>query len=166
MNIYIIGMPLSGKTTIGKALAEQLKFNHIDLDDYIESTYNVSINNLFSSGNEKHFRDLEQQSLKTLLKEDNIVVSTGGGIVENLDNKRFMNGPIILLDMDMNVLKERQQQSYQRPLLKTLQLEDLYKRRKNKYYEFANKIIKGNNLKEIIKEITIFLTEEEYLWED
>lgn len=163
MNIYIIGMPLAGKTTVGKNLAKVLNLKHIDLDYYIEQTYNVEINNLFSTGNEQRFRSLEQEALKDLLKEDKLIISTGGGIVENLDNMRFMNGPIIFLDIDLAVLKERQQHSYQRPLLKTLQLDDLYKNRKNKYYKFASKIITNSDLNKIIKEITYFLKEEEYL---
>lgn len=163
MNIYIIGMPLSGKTTTAKKLAEKLQFNHLDLDDYIEQTYNVKINDLFNSGNEKTFRQLETKALKTILKASNNIVSTGGGIVVDENNLNYMEGPIILLDVSMDILKLRQNKSYERPLLQKMKLKDLYKQRKNKYYKFADKIIKSSNLEEIIEQIIAFLKEKRYL---
>lgn len=163
MNIYIIGMPLSGKTTTANKLNKLLNYQVIDLDNYIEETYNVNINNLFDSGNEQTFRDLETKALKEIKKLNNYIISTGGGIVLKESNKSLMDGPAILLDVSLEELNKRQAGSYTRPLLKDNKLADLYKVRKNMYYKFADIIIKSNDLDEVVNEIISKLKEEGYL---
>lgn len=159
MNIYIIGMPLSGKTTIGKDLAVKLNYNYVDLDDFIESAYNVNINTLFSEGNETYFRMLETKALKEFKEKRNIVIATGGGIVLKTENKDLMNGKVIYLNVDVEVLNQRKAKSYQRPLLQTESLLDLYLKRQEKYEIFADIIVDNENSSQTVQKIIELLIE-------
>lgn len=163
MKIYIIGMPFSGKTTTAKHLSERLNFSFIDLDQYIEDKYKVNINDLFNSNQDFKFRELETKSLKELTKVKNVVISTGGGIVLNKSNKMYMQGPVVLLDPKIEILKKRKLKSYARPLLAKTTIESLYKERKNKYYEFADKVTYSDDLEEIIDEIINYLNKKELI---
>jgi shikimate kinase len=80
MIVYLVGMPASGKTTIGKHLAKRLKYNFIDLDDYISAKEEISIAQLFQSKGEVYFREIESKYLKEVSQtKANTVVSLGGG---------------------------------------------------------------------------------------
>lgn len=164
MKIYLIGMPLSGKSTIGKLLANELNYKYIDLDDFIEKEYNVSIDELINCNQEAEFRSLETKALKTLLKTDKTVISTGGGIIEDKQNKDFMDGVIVFLNVNIEVLEKREKVSKQRPLLQTNTLLEIYNRRINKYYSFADIIIKEEKKELTIKTIIKSLKEAGYLW--
>lgn len=147
MRIYLIGMPGVGKSTIGEILSKKINYNYIDLDNYIEEKSMMFIDEIFSSYGEKYFRDLETNCLKEVSKLNNIVISCGGGIVENSDNKKIMNGYIIYLDSTLENIKKRiENQNIIRPLLEDNKLEYLYKRRIDKYNYFANDIIKNDNI--------------------
>lgn len=163
MRIYLIGMPLSGKSTIGKLLANELNYKHIDLDNYIESEFNVSIDELLNNNQEAQFRSLETKALMACLNTDKTVISTGGGIIEDKRNKDFMDGPIVFLNINIEVLEKRQKVSHKRPLLKTNNLLDVYKRRINKYYSFADIVVKEEQKDLILKEIIMRLKKEGYL---
>ena len=70
----------SGKTSIGKKLAEKLKYNFLDLDDYIEDKENMSVSDVFKEKGEIYFRNQESLHLKALLQsESNTILSVGGG---------------------------------------------------------------------------------------
>ncbi|MBQ3420901.1 MAG: AAA family ATPase, partial [Romboutsia sp.] len=86
MRIILIGFMGVGKTTIGKIIAKKLKLNFVDMDNYIEKREGKSISKIFEAYGEQHFRKLESESLKDLIKSDNIVISTGGGIVTTKEN--------------------------------------------------------------------------------
>ena len=81
MNIYLIGMPGSGKTTIGKLLADKLSKTFVDLDHKIERDALMFVDEIFEQYGEKMFRDLETKALEEVSTCDDLVVSTGGGIV-------------------------------------------------------------------------------------
>ena len=69
-----------GKTTVGKIISKITAKKFIDLDSYIESTYNLTISEIFSSKGEIYFRKIESDSLKLIMsKYDNIILSLGGG---------------------------------------------------------------------------------------
>lgn len=163
MKIYLIGMPLSGKSTVGIALADKLIFDFIDLDEYIEDTYNISIDETINSGNEDVFRALEKEALKDCLKLSNTVISTGGGIVVDQSNYDLMSGLIVFLDVSIEVLKKREKTSKQRPLLKDANaLVKTYEKRIDMYYSFADIIIKEIDI-ELITNTIIDLIEQEGL---
>ena len=80
MIIVLIGYMASGKTSIGKILADKLNYNFLDLDDFIEDKENMSVSHLFKEKGEIYFRKQESYYLKTLLKlENNTILSVGGG---------------------------------------------------------------------------------------
>ena len=74
MKYYLIGLPGSGKSTIGRELAHELKYKFIDTDKLIEGKYG-SISNIFKEHGEAYFRDVESEILKSLMCLDNVVIS-------------------------------------------------------------------------------------------
>ena len=89
MKIYLIGLPSSGKTTLGKSLANSLNSQFIDMDELIEKKDGRSIPEIFKNDGEDFFREVEKSVLKDLLGgSDNVVISTGGGaLLESLEGK-------------------------------------------------------------------------------
>lgn len=79
MNIIFLGMPMSGKTTIGRIVAEKLKFKFYDSDELIAEEQNVSIGAVIEKNGEKYFRTQEKRLIKNYLSIDSHVISIGGG---------------------------------------------------------------------------------------
>jgi len=78
--IFLMGMPGSGKTTVGKRLAKAMGYEFIDLDQYIEKRENCSINDIFRHQGETYFRTAETDAIKEVsLLKTKIIVSLGGG---------------------------------------------------------------------------------------
>ena len=151
MNIYLIGMPCSGKSTLGIKLAKELNYEFIDMDSYIEKEAGMFIDEMFELYGEKYFRSLETNVLLELSKKDNLVISTGGGIIKNKLHKEYMkNGKCIYLDVPIEILKERLEKSYERPLLKTKSFEELYNERKDLYDYFMDFKVDNTNLENAI----------------
>ena len=86
MRVILIGFMGVGKTSVGKRLAKKLNFDFIDTDYEIELVEKKSISKIFEQDGEKYFRKLENNLLKDLVKNDNIVISTGGGIITTKEN--------------------------------------------------------------------------------
>jgi shikimate kinase len=91
MKIFLIGFMGSGKTTIGKRLAEKLKYKFIDLDSLIELNEKLSIDEIFKQKGEKYFREIEHQELKKICNNENTVISVGGGTPCYYNNMEIMN---------------------------------------------------------------------------
>ena len=160
MRIYIIGMPGSGKTTIAKHLAKALDYTYIDLDAEIEKDALMYIEEIFEKYGEVKFRALETAALKAL-DVDNAVISCGGGIVTQKENKAHMDGLKLYLDTDLDVIKERLSHDYQRPLLRKTTLEQLFDERFLKYQDFADAIINNNyDIEQTVKVILNYLKHE------
>lgn len=121
MLIYLIGFMGSGKTTAGKKLARKLAYDFIDLDAFIESETQRSIDEYFNQFGEDKFRRTEQAVLRKTFGLKNTVVSTGGGapcFYGNIDeiNK---SGTSIYLKADIGLIISRLQgEKNQRPLIK------------------------------------------------
>jgi len=147
MNIYLIGMPGSGKTTLGKQLAFQLHRSFIDLDAIIETNALAFIDEIFALYGEKTFRKLEKEALIAYQDEVDLVIACGGGVILDQDNKKHMKGFIIYLDTDTNLLKERLKNDYQRPILTHKTIELLRFERESLYLDFADLVIKNNGQK-------------------
>lgn len=79
-NIVLIGMMGSGKTTLGRRLAEVLDMPFVDVDEEIEKRHGT-IRKLFEEKGEAYFRAIESEMVKTLVQKEHIVISTGGGVV-------------------------------------------------------------------------------------
>ncbi len=165
MKIYLVGMPLSGKTTVGKELADRLLFDFIDLDDFIEDLYEVNIDEMLKNGHEDLFRSLETEALIECLKMSNTVISTGGGIVLDENNNDLMDGIVVFLNVELEVLKEREKEAKKRPLLKDdNSLEAMFNERIDLYYDFADIILSETDLNKVVSEIIEILEAEEFIW--
>ena len=161
MNIFLIGMPGSGKTTIARHLAKELNYTYVDLDGMVEKDAKMFIEDIFEKYGEEKFRELETNALKNL-KNDRLVVSLGGGIVTKKVNKDYINGLTFYLDTDLEIIKERLKEDYQRPLLRNRSLEQLFEERYLKYQDFADVIISNNtNINQTILNIMNYLKKEE-----
>lgn len=166
MNIIITGFMGSGKTTIGKAIAEKLSMEFIDTDDLIEKNENLSILEIFEKFGEKYFRNLEREVVKELKGVKNCVISTGGKTLlfrSNL-NSLLGKGILITLIVDPENLWERLRNDRKRPLLKGITKEyflSLYYKRASRFENFPNKIDISNLAeKDSVERVLRFLTEE------
>ncbi len=116
--VALIGMPGSGKTTIGKLLSKHLGWKFIDIDEEIQKSAELSISEIFSQYGEAHFRTLEKE---TLLKHigENRVISTGGGIVIDKDNRKLLSERMqtFYLKTPLGALFNRLKDKRDRPLL-------------------------------------------------
>ncbi len=119
-NIVLTGPMGSGKSIIGKLLAKKLNYTFIDTDDLIESNEDISINEIFNKKGESYFRKLENNICKELSSKKNLVIATGGGIVLNPENIKYLrkNGIIVNLKSSVDTLWNRIKNSSNRPLLK------------------------------------------------
>ncbi len=120
--IFLIGYMGAGKTTLGKALAEHLSYEFIDLDWYIEEKIGQSIPSFFSQQGEKSFREIEHTSLIELLTKDSLVIATGGGVPCFYNNMDLMltAGSVVFLEVSQEVLFQRLKDTlHQRPVLKS-----------------------------------------------
>jgi len=135
MRVYIIGITGVGKSTVGKRLARKLGYGFVDLDAWIEIRENKKIADLFDEG-ENNFRQAETASLKSLKFNRNLVVATGGGIVTQEENIKYMRrtGFVILLERPLDTIAKTVNTD-RRPLLKdgADKLYALYHQRKNAY---------------------------------
>ncbi len=105
-NIVLIGMPGSGKSTVGKILAESMGRQFFDVDDEIVSQYGMEITDIFKKHGEAYFRDLETQITKKLSTISGVVISCGGGTVlreANVDALK-RNGVIFFIDRPLEQL--------------------------------------------------------------
>ena len=158
MNIYLIGMMGSGKSTVGKLLAKKMKMPFVDLDETIERSVGKSITDIFEIDGEDIFRKLESDHLR---KVSNSVVSCGGGIILQDDNCNFIqeNGKAILLTASMKELARRLSNSNKRPLLADNNTEEtltnLWLERQVQYLSTADitKETDGKTPEQITKEI-------------
>ncbi len=119
-NIVLTGFMGTGKTAVGRELSRLLSMKFVDIDAEIEKDSEMSISDIFRDFGEKHFRDIESRMIKKVAKEQNLVVSTGGGAVlreENMDALRE-NGMIFCLDACPATVLKRTARNEDRPLLK------------------------------------------------
>ena len=140
MRIYLIGMPGSGKSRTGKELASKLNYRLVDLDKRIEAKYG-SIDAIFKDKGEDYFRKIETETLQSLNDLNDVIISCGGGVILNKINKKYMKGFVFFLNPSIDLLKAHLEHSEQRPVLLSKTIEDLYKERIDKYYDFSDFII-------------------------
>ncbi|MBL7872270.1 MAG: shikimate kinase [Cyclobacteriaceae bacterium] len=122
MKIFLIGLPGSGKTTLGKQLASKLKLPFIDLDKEIERMMNLPIKDIFKKHGQELFRETEKKLLHQLSEHStDFVMATGGGAPVFFDNMTYMNqqGHTIFLDVSAREITKRilKTKIEERPLL-------------------------------------------------
>ncbi len=171
MLLFLIGLPGSGKTTLGKQLATALKIPFMDLDQEIVKRYQLSIEDIFKQKGEVGFREMERDTLRSLTDEKNLVVATGGGAACFHNNMEWMNthGITLYLNPPLEELATRLTlaKNNHRPMLKNfseqetlLFLKQKYRER-NTYYQEAK--IKLNTSSPTSKEILTLLTAEGFI---
>ena len=155
MRIYIIGMPASGKSTVGKELARAKKYKFIDLDKKIVKDNMKSIPEIFKELGEDGFRDLESKALASLQDVDNIVISCGGGIVVRKDNKKLMKGVKVFLDTPLDEIEFRLSRDSRnnRPLSKVRTAKEIYDERISSYEDFKDFKVKSTIISKAVEEI-------------
>lgn len=147
-NIILIGPMGSGKSTIGKILANKLHREFRDSDHFIEEKTGVDIGRIFDIEGENGFRDRESNALIELLGHNSQVVATGGGSVLRKQNQALLisRGYIIFLDTTVNQQLQRLRRDKKRPLLQTdnprRRLEALFDERRPIYLEIADLAVK------------------------
>jgi shikimate kinase len=110
MKIFLLGLPGSGKTTLGRKLAEELQLPFVDLDQEIEKTEGKPIREIFAEKKEEYFRKLEAAELKKwCTKPADFVMATGGGAPCFFDNIDIINrsGKSIFLDVAASEIVRR-----------------------------------------------------------
>ena len=140
-NIVLIGMPGSGKTTVGKLLSQITGKEFVDADAYLEHTVGESIPEIFEKYGEAEFRKLETQTLSELGKRSGLVIATGGGCVTRQENYPLLhqNGRLIWLQRDITLLP-----TCGRPLSQQGNLLEMYAIRKSMYESFSDITIENN----------------------
>jgi|TARA_B000000565_G_scaffold136970_1_gene103455 shikimate kinase len=146
MNIFLIGMMGSGKSSVGQSLSKYLNNTFYDLDKEIEKSFNLSIKDIFLEYGEDLFRKEEEKLLGELNKLSGLIVSTGGGIViSNVNRTILKKNKTYFLEANIEDMYERAlRRENDRPILKGMnvtQFKDLYEKRRNLYIESATKII-------------------------
>ncbi len=122
MRIFLIGFMGSGKTHWGKRIAERMKIPFYDLDAVIVNAEGMNISEIFSLKGEEYFRYTEKQTLEDLvMREENFVLSAGGGTPCFFNNIKFMkkNGKVLWLNTSLEALNQRLlKEKNMRPLLR------------------------------------------------
>ncbi len=155
-NIVLIGMPGSGKTTLGKIIAEKLDRDFCDIDEHIEKAQNKKISEIFELG-ESEFRRIERDTVKEISQRKRAVIATGGGAVKFPENLYHLkkNGTIIFIDRDLEDIA-RDINSGKRPLLKddVEKIYELHRERHVLYNGYADHVIPNiGSLDEVSEEI-------------
>ncbi len=153
MRVFIVGHMASGKSTLGKKLAESLQIDFVDIDIEIEKNAGAEISWIFEVEGEEGFREREKIALKRSIKKDNVVISTGGGIVTKKENRDLMiaEGKVVYLKTPIDILLKRTQRDKKRPLLaqgnREKILKIMKKERDLQYEEVASIIVDQGELK-------------------
>ena len=123
MKVYLLGYMGSGKSTVGKMLADQLQMNFLDFDRYIEKETGKTIPEIFDSLGEDKFRELEHTHLKNVLHLEDTVISLGGGTPCFHNNIDLINssGTSVYIEMAVDELVKRLANARnKRPLIRGL----------------------------------------------
>ena len=145
--ISLIGLPGSGKSTVGRQLARRLQLPFFDSDHVIEQQLGCSIREYFERDGEARFRDVEESVIDQLTQNPKCVLSTGGGVVLRPPNRQHLRerSHVIYLNSSPDELFRRLKHDVNRPLLQVAdplgRLRDLYTLRDPLYRETANFII-------------------------
>jgi shikimate kinase len=145
--VYLVGMPGSGKSTVGPELAGRLGVPFIELDAEIQGTAGRSVPEIFAEEGEAGFRAREAAALVDAAQRDPSVVSCGGGVVLEPANRVTLRatGEVVFLSVPLEVLAARVPPAADRPLIQHEgDLERLFRAREPLYREFAAHVVDGS----------------------
>lgn len=119
MNLYLIGYRGTGKTTLGRALSIQLKMDSVDMDDLLVENLGMTIPDIFKNKGEAFFRNEESRLLKELSVREDLVVSTGGGVIILPENREILrsSGTCVWLQASVEQIYQRIAGDANRPAL-------------------------------------------------
>lgn len=149
-NILLTGFMGSGKTFLGKYIANLMNFKFIDIDEIIRINCNTSISNLFIIKGENYFRDLEHNVCKQIYALDNSIISAGGGTLDYDRNLNLFlnNSVIVFIDAPFEVCFRRCINT-DRPLMNILSKSELYElflKRRKRQANIADYILRDEKL--------------------
>jgi shikimate kinase len=164
--IVLIGFMGTGKTAVGRRLAERLGWRFLDIDALIEERLGMSIGEIFERYGEVHFRKVEKEIVADVWEGEGLVVATGGGVVLDTESVFHLKnvGRIIHLSARPDIILNRTKGDHDRPLLAT---EDREKRvasllaRRASFYAGADHQIDTSELsiEDVVEEILHYLQE-------
>ena len=170
-NIFLVGMPGAGKSTLGKSLAKRLSLTFVDADHEMVAKTGVSIATIFEFEGEAGFRVREGQLLAELVTRQDMVLATGGGAILCEPNRETLrsHGVVIYLRASLNDLRARTMRDTKRPLLQAGDpekvLRDLLNIREPLYNELAHLVVDtGRQPAAKLTEIIIDSLTERGLW--
>lgn len=158
MKIFLIGMPGSGKSSLGRQLADSLSLPFIDLDEIITAKENRDIPEIFATQGEDYFRIKERKALHGINDVyEEFVMATGGGAPCFFDNMAYINknGTSIFIDVEPRVIANRltEEDLEERPLFSNVERDDLEKElitkleKRKPYYLQAQYTVRGSDLR-------------------
>lgn len=142
--LYVVGFMASGKSTIGRHLANQLGWSFFDMDDEIESAEKTSIASIFDTRGESEFRRIERviiaRHVRSIERGSPAVLALGGGAFAEAANRDLLleNGMAIWLDCPLDVVKHRVSQAAHRPLARDPEKFDALYRARREFYAIAD----------------------------
>lgn len=148
-NVVLIGLPGSGKTSVGQMLSIYTFKPLLDTDSLIEEKINESILEYFENHTEEEFRNIEKETIKAISLTQGNIISTGGGVVLNKENmiSLKMNGKIYFLDRNIDDIKITKS----RPLTTSYEeLVNINKERRSLYLKYADVILDNNQSLDLI----------------
>jgi shikimate dehydrogenase len=143
-NIVLIGMPGSGKSTVGKMLRDLTGRPFVDVDDYIRQKAGMEISDIFAAQGEAGFRRQELEAVKELSMRSGLIIATGGGTVTRKENVESLkqNGRLYFLNRSPGLIMPTRD----RPLADTREkIMELYKQRAPIYWKAADVVINQTN---------------------
>lgn len=148
-NIYLVGMPGAGKTTVARQLAKKMQRRFVDADHELEASTGVGIPLIFEIEGESGFRDRETKVLAGIAQQSGLVVATGGGAVLRPENREILrrSGTVVYLHVAPALLHRRMRNDNKRPLLQVKdrqeKLNQLFLQREPIYREIADLVVDG-----------------------
>ncbi len=161
MNLILVGFMGSGKSEVGRRLAERLGMRFADTDEMVEAEAGIPIAQVFQQHGEGSFRELERDAVRKALAADDAVVSTGGGAVIDEDNVALMrdSGVVFYLEVGPRQVERRTDADSSRPLLDVAErvpaIERLLSERKPLYERTAHERVNTDELaiEQVVEEI-------------
>ncbi|EEL49350.1 MULTISPECIES: shikimate kinase [Bacillus cereus group] len=154
-SIYITGYMGAGKTTIGRVLSEHLHMPVVDTDQKIEEKQGKTIRDIFTREGENTFRQYESEVMRSL-PTSNVIITTGGGIVERAENRQWMkeNGTVVYLYCDPYVIAERLSGDTTRPLFQKDNIEAFVAKFEGRRAFYEEAMIQVDTTNKSVQEIT------------
>ena len=149
MNVVLIGFMASGKTTVGRRLAQRLGYSFVDTDQFIEGELGCTIAQFFSIQGEPYFRALESRLADRLKGLQNAVVSTGGGLPVTPGNLERLReaGIVVFIKASLDDILMRLERDTRRPMLKGGELRETVQRllaERMPLYEQAHLVVESH----------------------